>query len=338
MLTPEEISQAEMQKRYDDVTYIQRVRKNVPTEPTTAPFRPLFVVAMIASIALIVIGIVALTRFFSGSMAGLFIAIPLIAGGVLSLVMIIATMRRYKKKKASKLVMLVAGTPEAIGPKETVVYKPNQKLVGDETATKIKKEQKVRVLNDDSAARGFKRDTRKAERIIAQGVSLEGARDALRANIAAEGISILESDFSRLYAHLAYSRFLVLEDVKPELRLKLVRAIANTFSAIGTVDHPIGDFMDYQHLAPRNVESNRVMGFEFDSYEDIAAYFVHAIDEISDYGIDHTFKSKMMLGKNHVIIAFFDGSLANLDPKLLACCSALPLTLEEAEVPEDSRT
>lgn len=340
MLTPEEITQAEAQKRYDDVSYIQRVRKDVPEEPKDAPFKVFLIVAMVASIALASAGGVEIFLTL-GNMAkgGPFIGIAMAVVGILAFVSCLVTLGRYRRNQnKSRIKMLIEGTAEAIGPAETVVMKPNQKLVGDETATKIKKEQKVRVLNDDSAARGFKRDTRKAERIIAQGASVETVRDAMRANIAAEGLSILESDFARLFAHIAYSRFLILEDVKREHREKLVRAIANTFQGIGTLDNPMGDFIDYPHLAPRNAESNRVMGFNFESCEDIAAYFVHSVSELADYGVDHVFRSKMILGKNHVVVAFYDGSLANLDPALLLSASALPLQIESAEVPADLST
>lgn len=339
MLTPEEIPQAEMQKRYDDIAYIQRVRQDVPKDPRHAPFKLGLIVALIASIALIAAGAIEIIMTLPNmQIGGPFIGVAIAVTGVISLVMCIITLAKYRGRSYRRLQMLVSGTPEAIGPAETIVAKPNQKLVGDETATKIKKEQKIRVLNDDSAARGFKRDTRKAERIIAQGVSVESIRDGLRANIAAQGLSMLESDFARLYAHLAYSRFLILQDVRPEFREKLLRAIADTFQGIGTLDNPVGDFIDYQHLAPRNAETNRIMGFNFASEDDFAAYFVHSSAELADYGVDHAFRSKMVLGKNHVVVAFYDGSLANLPPELLLSASSLPLSIEAAEIPSDLLT
>ncbi len=288
------------QELYEDISYVQEVRKNDLKELNDkkgkrAPFKVLLLILAILSVASsLCIFMVARHIIHDDSF---YAAYGLLAGSLFFLIVAIACMV-YRPIRQLKVVREDL-CPEFV-PEKNLVLSGNEELAKSDAPI-------IRKIVDDPSKRKTKIDTRKVARYVNPDLTFPKLKLALSSSLAYSGYEMSDSCLAFTLSRLSHGRIIFISGLKEEEASAFSTSIANAFAWKNEFvkDH-LASFDDLRKvisMVPADKSSTLVSLFGLGASQ-CSSYFAGYVDALADCSSSHSINEDFKLSNNLVVLVY----------------------------------
>ena len=288
------------QELYEDISYVQEVRKNDLKElhdkkGKRAPFKVLLLILAILSVAGSATICMAARHIINDD--SIYGVLGLLAGSVLFLIVVIACMV-YRPIRQLKIVREDL-CPEFV-PEKNLLLNGNEDLTKSDAPI-------IRKIVDDPSKRKIKIDNRKVARYVNPDLSFPKLKLALSSALAYSGYEMSDSYLAYTLSRLGHGRVIFISGLKEDEAVSFSASIANAFAWKSEfVKDPLSSFDDLRKvitMAPADKSSTLVSLFGLGA-SSCASYFSGYVDALADCSSPHSINEDFKLSNNLVVLVY----------------------------------